>query len=295
MTKTINDVYMQLFRRLKEGGEPQPSLAAREITAYACKADKNRTAEWAHVYLDDATVDYANLLCDRCLDGEPLAYIIGEWDFYGLTFQVDKNVLIPRSDTERLCELVIERAKKSVSPRILDLCCGSGCIGIAAAHTVRSARVAAVDLSDGALRITRENARRLGVADRVLAMKGDATRRPPNGMGRFDILVSNPPYITRAEMRELDKSVAAYEPHEALYGGEDGLTFYRTICSGWGELLAPDGMILFECGYKQATQVAEILAENRFSGVGITEDYSGVPRIVYGHNTPGETFADEAI
>ena len=108
MTKTINDVYMQLFRRLKEGGDPMPQLTAREITAYACKADKKQTAGWSHFYVEDTTVDYAGLLCDRCLDGEPLAYIIGEWDFYGLTFKVDRSVLIPRSDTERLCELVIE-------------------------------------------------------------------------------------------------------------------------------------------------------------------------------------------
>ncbi|MFR5640623.1 MAG: N5-glutamine methyltransferase family protein, partial [Butyricicoccus sp.] len=154
MTKTINDVYMQLFRRLKEGGDPMPQLTAREITAYACKADKKQTAGWSHFYVEDTTVDYAGLLCDRCLDGEPLAYIIGEWDFYGLTFKVDRSVLIPRSDTERLCELVIEQAKERVSPRILDLCCGSGCIGIAAAHTVEDARVTAIDLSDGALHIT---------------------------------------------------------------------------------------------------------------------------------------------
>ena len=285
LTKTINDVYMELFKRLKEADDPQPSLSAREITAYACKADKNKTADWGHVYLDDATVDYAHLLCDRCLDGEPLAYILGEWDFYGLTFQIDRSVLIPRSDTERLCELVIGQARQRVSPRILDLCCGSGCIGIAAAHEVEDARVAGVDISEGALRVTRENARRLGVQGRYVALKADVRFRPPNNMGQFDILVSNPPYVTRAEMRVLEPSVADYEPHEALFGGEDGLDFYRTICAKWGELLVPGGVILFECGYRQATQVAAILEDNRFAGIGITEDLSGVPRIVYGYNT----------
>lgn len=284
MTKTVNDVYMELFKRLKEADDPQPSLSAREITAYACKADKNRTAAWAHVYLDDATVDYAHLLCDQCLDGEPLAYIIGEWDFYGLTFRVDRSVLIPRSDTERLCELVIENARKRVSPHILDLCCGSGCIGIAAAHEVKDARVAGVDISDGALRIARENARRLGVQGRYVALKADVSRRPPNNMGRFDILVSNPPYITRAEMRTLDKSVIGYEPHEALYGGEDGLDFYRSILSKWGELLTPDGIILFECGYRQALAVASLMEENRFADIAIAEDMAGVPRVVYGRS-----------
>lgn len=280
---------MELFKRFKEADDPQPSLSAREVTAYACKADKNRTAEWGHVYLDDATVDFAHLLCDRCLDGEPLAYILGEWDFYGLTFQLDRSVLIPRSDTERLCELVIERAGQKVSPRILDLCCGSGCIGIAAAHEVEDARVAAVDISDGALRISRENARRLGVQRRYVALKADVRFRPPGNMGQFDIIVSNPPYVTRSEMYQLDKSVYKYEPHEALFGGDDGLDFYRSICAKWGVLLAPGGMLLFECGHRQATQVAAIMEENGFAGIGITEDLAGVPRIVYGYGTNIET------
>ncbi len=288
MTKTINDVYMQLYKRFRDADEPQPSLAARELTAYACRVDKNQTAEWGHIYLDDATVDYAHLLCDRCLYGEPLAYILGEWDFYGLTFQVDKSVLIPRADTERLCELVIEQARQKVSPRILDLCCGSGCIGIAAAHEVEDARVTAVDVSDGALRVTRENARRLGVQSRFVALRADVLEDPPGGMGEYDILVSNPPYVTRREMQELDKSVSEFEPHEALYGGPDGLDFYRAICAKWRTLLVPGGAALFECGWKQAADVAAIMEENHFTGIGITEDLSGVPRIVYGCRAAAE-------
>ena len=282
MTKTINDVYMQLYKRFKAADEPQPSLAARELTAYACRVDKNKTAEWGHIYLDDATVDYANLLCDRCLDGEPLAYLLGEWDFYGLTFLVDHSVLIPRADTERLCELVIEQARQRVSPRILDLCCGSGCIGIAAAHEVEDARVTAIDNADGPLRLTRENARRLGVAGRVTVRRADVLADPPARLGEFDILAANPPYITRAEMQELDRSVADFEPHEALYGGEDGLDFYRAICEKWAGLLVPHGAALFECGWRQSADVAAVLEEHGFTGVGVTEDLAGVPRVVYG-------------
>lgn len=274
---------MQLFKRFKEGGSPQPSLEARELTAYACKADKRKTADWGHCYLDDATVDYANLLCDRCLDGEPLAYVLGEWDFYGLTFKVTPDVLIPRSDTERLCELAIERARQVVNPRVLDLCCGSGCIGVALAHEVEDAHVTAVDISDEALLVSRENARRNGVSARYVALRGDVCSRPQHHLGAFDIIVSNPPYITADEMRGLDPSVRDFEPEQALFGGEDGLDFYRTICSKWGELLVPGGMLLFECGYRQAAEVAGILENNRFAGIGVTEDFSGVPRIVYGY------------
>ena len=284
VAKTINDVYLQLFHRLRDGGDPQPSMTARELTAVACHADRAHTAAWAHSYLDNATVDYANILCDRVLGGEPLAYILGEWDFYGLTFRVDKSVLIPRADTEKLCELTIEQAKPRISPRILDLCCGSGCIGIAAAHEVEDARVLAVDLSDGALRLTRENAHRLGVSGRLLAMKADATMPPPGGVGPFDIIVSNPPYITRSEMAQLDHSVADFEPHEALYGGVDGLDFYRAICENWSDTLAHGGILLFECGWKQADAVAEILQKYGFSDVCIEKDDAGVPRIVIGRS-----------
>ena len=282
MTKTINDVYMQLFRRLKEGGDPMPQLTAREITAYACKADKKQTAGWSHFYVEDATVDYAGLLCDRCLDGEPLAYIIGEWDFYGLTFKVDRSVLIPRSDTERLCELVIEQAKERVSPRILDLCCGSGCIGIAAAHTVEDARVTAIDLSDGALHITRENARDLGVSSRLLTMKADVMHAPPRGLGQFDIIVSNPPYVTEDEMQMLDRSVADFEPHEALYGGEDGLDFYRAICEKWTAALVPGGRLYFEVGIGQADSVLRLMRAQGFGDIQVVKDHNDIPRVVFG-------------
>ena len=142
----------------------------------------------------------------------------------------------------------------------------------------------AVDLSDGALRLTRENAHRLGVSGRLLAMKADATMPPPGGVGPFDIIVSNPPYITRSEMAQLDHSVADFEPHEALYGGVDGLDFYRAICENWGDTLAHGGILLFECGWKQADAVAEILQKFGFSDVCIEKDDAGVPRIVIGRS-----------
>ena len=213
--------------------------------------------------------------------------MLGEWDFYGLTFQIDRSVLIPRSDTERLCELVIGQARQRVSPRILDLCCGSGCIGIAAAHEVEDARVAGVDISEGALRVTRENARRLGVQGRYVALKADVRFRPPNKYaGSLTSEVPNPPYVTRAEMRALEPSVADYKSRtKRCSAGRTGWIFTVRSAPSGGSCYVPGGVILFECGYRQATQVAAILEDNRFAGIGITEDLSGVPRIVYGYNT----------
>ncbi len=282
MAKTINEVYLELYRRLKESGDPQPSLSARELAAYACHADRRRTTSWGHIYLDDMTGDYAHMVCDRYMEGEPLAYILGEWDFYGYTFKIDRSVLIPRADTERLCEMVIEQAKHRLSPKILDLCCGSGCIGIAAACEVQDAHITGVDISEGALRITKENARQLKVAKRYKAMRANAQDNPPENIGEFDIIVANPPYVSRKEMRELDNSVYAFEPHKALFGGEAGLDFYRPICVKWGKLLEPQGMLFFECGSTQTERVKQIMEESGFQDVGIEKDYCGVPRIVYG-------------
>jgi len=283
LAKTINDVYLELYRRLKENGEIQPSLMARELTAYACHADRHRTASWGHIYLDDVTVDFAHMMCDKCMEGEPIAYILGEWDFYGYTFKINRSVLIPRQDTERVCEVVIERARSRMSPRILDLCCGSGCIGIAAALEVPDAHVMGIDISEGALKISRENAKRLKVSDRYTIFQADVMDNPPMGIGEYDIVVANPPYVSRAEMRELDVSVYKYEPHEALFGGEEGLDFFRPICVKWGKLLGSQGMLIFECGSSQTEQVSEIMEESGFQDVAAINDNSGQPRVVYGY------------
>lgn len=283
MSKTVNDVYIELFKRFRDANDPQPSLSARELTAYVCKADKSKTASWAHRYVDDATAKTAHALCTRCLRGEPLAYLLGEWDFYGYTFKVTPSVLIPRGDTERLCELAIVQANKVMNPRVLDLCCGTGCIGIALLKEVADAKVTAIDFSDEALAVSAYNAGVLDVTSRYKTIKADALQAPPE-MGQFEIVVSNPPYISRAEMLTLDTSVRDYEPPEALCGGEDGLDFYHSIAERWGDLLVPGGLLLLECGYQQAQSVAQILDEADYAGIGIADDYAGVPRIVFGYS-----------
>lgn len=284
MAKTINEVYIELLNRFKAADSPQPALEARELTAKACGADKNKTADWGHTFVDDATDKLAHSLCTRCLEGEPIAYLLGEWDFYGLTLDVNSSVLVPRPDTERLTELAIERANDLFNPRILDLCCGSGCIGLAIAHKVDDAKVTAIDFSDDAVSLSQKNAQKLSLEKRYHAAKADVLQAPAQTYGSFDIIVSNPPYITAAEMKELDRSVAAYEPAEALYGGDDGLDFYRAICEKWASLLVPQGLLIFECGHRQAREVASILDEHRFAGIGIRDDLNGIPRIVFGYS-----------
>lgn len=280
MAKTINDVYLQLFHRLRDGGDPQPSMTARELTAVACHADRAHTAAWAHSYLDNATVDYANILCDRVLGGEPLAYILGEWDFYGLTFRVDKSVLIPRADTEKLCELTIQQAKPRISPRILDLCCGSGCIGLAIASRVKDARITLADVSKEALAVAKRNIARNKLGGRMSTFQVDARERAPGFLGKFDMIVSNPPYITAEEMKQLPRSVDDYEPHLALFGGEDGLDFYRAIIENYTAVLKPEGFLCFEFGMGMGDAVCHLLEESDYTIIERKRDFNDRERAV---------------
>lgn len=280
MTITINDLYIDLRRRFRAADISMAELEARELTAFVADADKRMTADWAYRYLDPETVDRAHEMAARRVEGEPLAYILGEWDFCGHTFFVNKNVLIPRSDTESLCQLAIEDAKTLRAPKVLDLCCGSGCIGLALLSEVPDARCCAVDLSEDALVVARENARRLGVTARYFTSAGNALSLPDEHLGTFDIMLCNPPYITAAEMEELDKSVVDYEPRMALYGGEDGLDFYRNIAKNWVKMMNPGGRMYFECGWKQAQDVADIFDARGMHDVFMAEDLSGILRVV---------------
>lgn len=282
VARTLNDLYLDIRRVLKNAGVSSPGLEARELCAAGCGADKNRIAQWGHHFLARESEEKVMALLQRRLDGEPLAYIIGEWDFYGETFVVTPDVLIPRSDTESLAEFVIELAQKQVNPRILDLCCGSGCIGLVVAKHVEDARVVGVDVSDRALCIARENCRRLGLGRRYFTVHGDARLPASEGLGKFDILVSNPPYIPSREIARLDRDVRDYEPHLALDGGENGLEFFQSIARDWQGVLRGGGVMAFECGVFQAGDVADLMVESGLEQVGMREDLSGIQRVVYG-------------
>lgn len=280
MTITINDLYIEIRRKFKKANISMAELEAREIIAFVTKTDRHMTANWAYCYLDLQTIQKIRDMAKRRLDNEPLAYILGEWDFYGYTFNVNKNVLIPRSDTEPLCQLAIEDAKTLENPKIIDLCCGSGCIGIALAKQVETAKIVAVDISEDALIVARENARKLGVANRYFTSCGNALQKPDEHLGKFDIMLCNPPYITEQEMKQLDKDVSDYEPHLALYGGVDGLDFYRNIAKNWVKMMNSGGRMYFECGYKQAKDVADIFKTLGMDDSFIAQDLSGIERIV---------------
>ena len=217
----------------------------------------------------------------RLLNEEPLAYVLGEWEFYGLPLYVSPDVLIPRDDTCAVTELAINKSLfLDKDPRILDLCCGSGCIGLAVASRVKDARVTLADISREALAVAKKNIARNKLGGRVSTFQVDARKNAPGFLGKFDLIVSNPPYITAEDMKQLPKSVGDYEPHLALFGGEDGLDFYRCILKNFTSILKPGGFLCFEFGMDMGDSVCALLEENDYTIVQRKRDYNDRERAV---------------
>ena len=217
----------------------------------------------------------------RLLEGEPLAYVIEEWDFYGLTLHVNKNVLIPRDDTCAVVSLAINQGIfLNQDPRILDLCTGSGCIGLAIASRVKDARVTLADISKDALAVAKKNITLHKLSGRVSCVQVDALSPAPAFLGKFDMIVSNPPYITGPDMAELPDSVKKFEPHIALFGGRDGLDFYRSIAVNYKSALKPGGYLCLEYGSEQSDDVCAILEANGYTILERTKDFNERERAV---------------
>jgi release factor glutamine methyltransferase len=217
----------------------------------------------------------------RRLGGEPIAYITGEWEFYSLPIRVTRDTLIPRTDTELLAERAIAYINRrgGETVRVLDLCCGTGCAGIAIAVNCGGVRLTLADKFEEVVRVALHNVGRHNLARRTLVMIADALKPPP-AAAAYDVIVCNPPYIPAKRIKTLDRSVKDFEPRSALDGGADGLEFYRAIAGNWKRSLAPDGRMLFEVGEGQADAVCGILHEAGFDAVAVTRDTGGVERVV---------------
>ncbi len=247
----------RIARILRESGIARPEWEARQILAAPGDAEA---------------------LAKRRALGEPLAYVLGEWDFYGLTLKITHDVLIPRPETELLVDKVLSffRAAPEEPCRVLDLCCGSGCIGLAIAANCPSVRVTYGDVSEAALEVARRNG-----CEEVLLL--DALSPPGETLlDSFDVLVCNPPYIAPDE--ELDAAVRDYEPPLALYGGTDGLCFYRALLPAWVSVLKDGGLFVVETGYRQGECVMQIARDAGLTDVQLIRDYAGHGRAVSGRN-----------
>ena len=282
MVKQYSQLYLDTRRRLMEK-EPEPyaSQLARELVCHLSGKSHTQFLQDKDLFASEETTSTVEDAVRRLLADEPLAYILGEWTFYGLDLYVDENVLIPRDDTCALAELALKKARYlDKDPRILDLCTGSGCIGLAIAHRVKDARVTLGDISPEALTVAKKNVSRHHLGGRVSCLRIDALQPAPAYLGKFHMIVSNPPYITTDDMKTLDASVRNYEPHLALHGGDDGLVFYRAIIENFTPALRPGGLLCFEFGEGQGGDICFLLEANGYTIVERALDFGGTERAV---------------
>jgi release factor-specific protein-(glutamine-N5) methyltransferase len=215
-------------------------------------------------------------------DKLPIKYILGEGDFMGLDFFLEEGVLIPRSDTEVLVEQVLDIVSENESLEVCDLCCGSGAIGIALAHYRKNIRVDCIDFYAVPEKITKKNIIRNQLEDRVNYIMSDLLEVPINEKKKYNVIVSNPPYIKEEEIDKLMQDVKDYEPRTALSGGEDGLLFYRKIVEDSKKTLIKGGILFFEIGYDQGKNVKTMMEDNGYGEVKVIKDLAGLDRVVFG-------------
>lgn len=283
MAITYNNLYMDLRQRLRQLGVENASVEAREIVCCGSGKSREELLRDSRLYVPPVVEQEIDHLVQRRLQGEPVAYLIGEWEFYGMPLDISEAVLIPRQDTELLVEQALPLIQGKGTCRVLDLCAGSGCIGLAVAKHAPESRVLLAEISDAALRICRQNIRRNMLSGQVTCLQVDALEKPARIIGDFDFILCNPPYIPRADFSQLDVSVRDYEPKQALLGlDEDGLGFYRSIAKQWSACLNPEGWLFFEVGIGQADAVLRIMRSCGFGELDIVTDTGGIPRVVKG-------------
>ena len=282
MVKTYSQLYLETRKKLLTTEDPQTAgYMARQLLCHLSGKSQEQVVADMELYASEELEAKLDFAVSRILKEEPLAYILGEWEFYGLPLYVDQNVLIPRDDTCAVAALAINKALfLGQNPRILDLCTGSGCIGLAIASRVKDARVTLADISKEALTVAKKNITRNHMSGRVACVVADALKEPSGFLGKFDLIVSNPPYITSEDMVDLPLSVKNYEPHLALHGGDDGLDFYRAIAENYKAALQPGGYLCFEFGMEQGDAVCEILESNGYTILERSRDYHDRERAV---------------
>jgi len=276
---TIREVLNWTRGYFESAGIMQPRLEAEILLAHALDADR------LHLYLapdKPLTIDersrYRSVVQER-RSGTPLQHVIGEVSFYGLRFRVDREALIPRAETEELLDQVLQLAPRDQDIRCLDLGTGTGVIAVCMARYLPMAQVTAVDISPVALQLARENATLNEVDDRIEFIESDWFSHVE---GRFDFIVSNPPYISTEELDGLPREVREHEPSVALDGGTDGLEKIRAIAAQLRTYLRPDGVVLMEIGHDQGVHAQEILENIELADVSIECDMAGKDRFIVG-------------
>lgn len=279
---TIQRVLSWATTDFKERGIDSPRLEAEVLLAHVLGMDRVRLILDAHKPLDPTELARFREAIKRRRSGEPVAYVIGKREFYGLEFHVDRRVLIPRPDTETLVEVALAATRpRHLRGRALDLCTGSGCVAIAFAKARPTWHVTGIDLSPEAVEVARGNAQRLGAIWDVRFLAGNLYE-PLRPEERFDLVTANPPYIPQGEIAKLQPEIRQFEPHLALDGGADGLDLLPAIVKGAAARLTPGGTLAVEIGAGQAEAVARLFEQGGFVDVRRHRDYGGHDRVVSG-------------
>jgi release factor glutamine methyltransferase len=270
---------------LKKRGNDSGRLDAELLLGRVLKLDRIGLIMQSERTLAPAELNGFRELFKRRRSGEPVAYLLGEREFFGIALRVDARVLIPRPDTERLVEVALSRTReRSMLGRALDLCTGSGCVAIAFARSRPTWSVAAVDVSPEALAVASDNAHRTGAIRNVRLLEGSLFA-PVQGE-RFDLITANPPYIPSAELSELPIDVRGFEPQLALDGGPDGLDLVRDIAARAPQHLTPGGLLALEICADQGPRATEILRQHGYVEVELARDLGGRDRVVSGYGPP---------
>lgn len=303
---TLHQLLTEGTERLKNAGDPEAQPDARRLLLEAFHTDMvhflmNRMQQLPqNIAVQQALNDYRDMIKRRC-QRKPIQHILGSQEFMGLTFLVNSHVLIPRQDTEVLVEQVLtEQASSKESAqekRVLDLCTGSGCIAVSLMKKGGFSQIVAADLSREALLVAQENAKRLLTGQKenrnaLVFCQGDLFKALEPGM-KFDILVSNPPYIPTDMIKELQPEVRDYEPFLALDGAKDGLEFYRRIAAEAGKWLETGASVYLEIGYDQGREVCDLLEKQGFVNIKVVKDLSGLDRVVRADYLPAERGKEE--
>jgi len=268
------------------GSGPHPERARRDAQALLLhalrKSAPTPSSAWLFAHPDEIAAPGVTAriqpLVERRLAGEPIQYITGVAEFYGLSFEVNRDVLIPRPETEHLVEMAIALAAQLAQPRIIDVGTGSGAIAIALARSLPDAEIFASDLSNAALAVAQANAARHAVAGRIRFLEGDLLT--PAESERFGLVISNPPYVSERDRVTLSTEVRDYEPAGALFAGDDGLAIHRRLIPAAFAVLNPGGSLALEIGYGQSDAVQALLVDSGFQNIQFTPDLQSIPRVV---------------
>ena len=280
---TIQKLLTWITEYFTTSGVDGPRLSAELLLSHVLGMKRIELYTQFDKVIEKTQLDQLHDLVKRGGKGEPVAYLVGQTEFYSLSIAVNQACLIPRPETELLVERAIEfLRKRGGEQKVCDLCTGSGCVAAAIAKNFAGAEIIATDISDEALKVAAQNIEKYQLSERVRLFYGDLFDPviPHLDSGKFDLIVSNPPYVSISEFEGLEKNVKDYEPRQALLGGDDGLDICRRIIQKAEEFLKPDGAMMLEIGYRQGDAVRELLeGTNCFSKIKIEKDFNNNDRI----------------